>query len=118
MELVVFLLARIAEDEAVARAARDDDLTNAHMLGLAEGSALSPGDRVMVHPTRVLAECEAKRRIVASYQGASSALARMNDPLRRGLGEAMVLAHGDALRALALPYAEHPDYDEAWRPHV
>ena len=46
-------------------------------------------------PARVLAECEAKRQIVQNAQ----------DP-----GDDLFVA------ILALPYADHPDYREEWRP--
>lgn len=48
--------------------------------------------------SRVLAECEAKRRIVAEVLPTHPDY----DPLY-------------VQKALALPYADHPDYDEAWR---
>jgi len=47
-------------------------------------------------PARVLAECEAKRLLVEWL--------------------AMEPREDQALAFLALPYADHPDYDEAWRP--
>jgi hypothetical protein len=51
-------------------------------------------------PARVLAECEAKRRIVkfAEYW----------------LGATEGMEAEFVLGSLALPYADHPDYDEAW----
>jgi hypothetical protein len=52
-------------------------------------------------PARVLAECEAKRRIVDSE------------------GSPYVEGHVPAtrtLRFLALPYADHPDYRQEWKP--
>lgn len=58
--------------------------------------------------TRVLAECEAKRRIV------DAAHADYEDSLESG-DDTTGLAE-EVLRALALPYSDHPDYDEAWRP--
>ena len=53
----------------------------------------------------VLAEIEAKRRILD--------LSDRDDNWRYGMhSEAINLV----LRLLALPYADHPDYDESWRP--
>jgi len=101
-----FLLARIAEDGAVAREAQDADPNGAYLLGLIEGSSLSPGDRVMVHPKRALAECEAKQWIVEQV----AALSDMHEP-----PTTLVLGDG-VLRLLALPYADHPDYRQEWRP--
>jgi hypothetical protein len=80
MNLTEFLLARIAEDEG------------------------SP-------PTcsRVLADCEAKRRIVERHRS------------KPDTGGWYCAGCGDDwpcedLRDLASVYADHPDYDEAWRP--
>lgn len=59
-------------------------------------------------PARVLAECEAKRRIIERQQ------------LFAGAVDAADLSVLDelagVLRLFALPYADHPDYDETWRP--
>jgi hypothetical protein len=101
MTLTEFLLARIEEDEATARAA----------------SVLAQGvDRISTHslpefaehmttwqPNRVAAECEAKRRIVERCSAVGYAM------------PATHLAHG-ILAELALPHAEHPDYREEWKP--
>ncbi|MFB7890336.1 DUF6221 family protein [Cellulosimicrobium cellulans] len=59
-------------------------------------------------PARVLADVEGKRRIVSRC-----------DLILRGRAEGMfnegqVTDARDNLRALALPYAGHPDYDRAW----
>ena len=68
-------------------------------------------------PARVLAECEAKRRIVGLHVCACP------DPTCGDCGECSGLHHADptpapcdTLRLLALPYADHEDYDEGWRP--
>lgn len=88
MTLTEFLLARITEDE--------------RSVGRAE---IRIGDPVACLPTRVLAECEAKRRIV----DASEHHARYDDG-----------ALGDHCRAnlalLAAVYSDHPDYRESWKP--
>ena len=124
-DLAEWLLARIAEDEDVARAAilpqygqNGEWLTfddKEHLsrttvfarnwddkLGQAcetEMSWIGRGARDHIarwDPARVLAECEAKRRLIA-------------------LGEKDSY-WDDVLRILALPYADHPDYREEWRP--
>lgn len=102
-DLVEFLLARIAEDEAVARAFDGIPSRAYETDGLAASAEYVT---VYASPARVLAECEAKRRVVERC----AALADIQ--VRRQTRE---LA-GDTLRALALPYADHSDYDEAWRP--
>ena len=89
MSLTDFLLARIAEDEDAARRV---------------GTVRQPLDQASYF--RVLAECDAKRRIVGLHH------------------EILTICQGCAnesypcrtLRALALPYADHPDYREEWRP--
>lgn len=90
MNLADFLLARIAEDEAMARA----DLALRFVPSLEPrimGTGGEPTDRA-----RVLAECEAKRRIVE--------------------WDEVQLEEHPVLRFLALPYADHPDYREEWKP--
>lgn len=97
--LTAFLLARIAEDETVARegAACDDD----DHAGIWSGDIGWDDLPVMtIHSARVLAECDAKRRIVNL------------DEMDGGADD----GHVHALRCLATIYADHPDYREEWRP--
>jgi len=102
MTLVDFLLQRIAEDEAVAERASSHN-----------GGATFAKDNygcLLVQPARVLAECAAKRQIVALHQRYLVALNQESrDADRRCSLEPVV-------RLLALPYADHPDYREEWRP--
>lgn len=101
MNLTEFLLARIAEDELRAWALQERaqyvrrELENPKYLG-----RLIPGwsdwPEVEATAVRVLAECEARRRIVEFYGGP--------------VGQMYVLPF------LALPYADHADYDGRWRP--
>jgi len=59
------------------------------------------------HPARVLAEVEAKRRILDEIEAEHGAC----------LGEGCVPADTDHIvRLLALPYADRPGYLEEWRP--
>lgn len=149
MTLTEFLLARIAEDEAVAEAAsgthwvygtdvdvrftvrRGDmptappiaeielglvqgrDQVNAQLAAIGSSMRLpkrvvdeqgeANGRHIAHHdPARVLAECEAKRRIVG--------LAEVSEE------EASGFVYRAALKALCAVYADHPDCDEAWRP--
>lgn len=98
--LTDFLLARIAEDEAEARKA----------------GSFTPWDRtferdnyghLLVQPARVLAECEAKRRIVDLCED------NLRDLSAGGTGRRQFSSY--ALQILALPYADHPDFREEWR---
>lgn len=86
--LTDFLLARIAEDEAWNRQNHG-------------GDPLHPGSI-----TRVKAECEAKRRIVEMFKPQC-------DP---GCDHPPFSDDAPIVRLLALPYADHPDYDAAWKP--
>lgn len=142
MTLTEFLLARIADDEAAAHNAAEGpwdtwriDGTqalgvysvprlpgNRGVIAIADRrdydayehrdstEAMDPGDARHIarwNPARVLAECEAKRRIVAVCE----------PQLGSGGGhdEEAVLANS-VLRALADPYADHPNYQQEWRP--
>jgi hypothetical protein len=114
MTLTEFLLARIAEDEAAARGA---DGPTEWMSDHLRSSLDVPvyGD----HPwrARMLAECEAKRRIVDLHQGEHECVGE-----KYGRLDCVYVAPGfmheldPTLRILALPYADHPEYSESWRP--
>jgi len=109
MTLTEFLEARIAEDEAVA------ELASSH-----NGGATFAKDNygcLLVQPARVLAECAAKRRIVEVQARLDAAHVAVGPRRRLRSGHRVAEdALQFVLRCLALPYAEHPDYDEAWRP--
>jgi hypothetical protein len=102
MTLIDFLLARIAEDEA---AAPDGSL----WLGGEMPWLLEEGDPpnfpITVDPRRVLAECEAKRKIAA-------VCAEMEARSENIVGS---YAH-EILCLLALPYRDHPDFRDFWLP--
>jgi hypothetical protein len=106
MTLTDFLLARIAEDEAYGWA-----LAHGNRPGLER-----PGFGIY-NPSRVLAECEAKRRIVEMAKGSPDFLDAMPRP---GYAQPYHSPSVDVLirvqQLLALPYADHPDYREEWRP--
>lgn len=106
-DLAEFLLARIVEDEALAR---NDMPTGARRNGKATAVATA---------RRVRTECEAKRRIVEHHSGRPTF---SNWPTScDGCSEDCLYCEGEhawpcqTLRLLALPYVDHPDYDEAWR---
>jgi len=118
VNIVEFLLDRITEDEAVARGALDR--VTRSWGGWEEFadfgvSAESSAHVLRHHPERVLAECEAKRRIVELHAGAHEC-----SVYAKGEVDNCAWVESDdtcsTLRLLALPYADHPDYDEAWRP--
>jgi len=117
MDLSEFLLARIAEDEA-----------GENTYATAIGASTDHDQR------RWWAECEAKRRIidlaqqarsqgdvvVTVYGGSSSAppFGAVGGSGGGGGGGSpgRRTALEQVLRLLALPYADHPDYSEEWRP--
>jgi len=92
MTLTEFLLARIAEDEKwrwhidYCRAL-DDGACDCHAT------------------ERVLAECEAKRRIIVGLDYESDEWCFADAP-----------AVAEVLPFLSLPYADHPDYRQEWKP--
>ena len=121
MTLTDFLLARIAEDED-----RVFDWERQQALAVNGSLGYANRDRAMWEhigvkalgftPHRIRAECAAKRRIVEYRYSwnlqAENALGPPFGPILK----AQVITADSVLRALALPYADHPDYDPAWRP--
>jgi hypothetical protein len=116
--LVEFLLARIAEDEDRVTSGAPGTATSYngwHTVDCGVGLGYWANDRcVCRYVDRVLAECEAKRRIVELTQGAIYRLADLVADEWGGGGDTD--ADEDLLRLLALPYADHPDYREEWAP--
>jgi hypothetical protein len=121
MTLTEFLLARIAEDEEVALSAirqRDDEIAGGAYVA---GSEPQPdadqpvvwddwtgGPGIRMGAERLLAECEAKRRIVEAWPDTFGLWSADQADAARAMKDV-------ALRALAQPYADHPDYRPEWR---
>jgi hypothetical protein len=113
MTLADFLLARIAEDEADAQVALGP---SPFWFAGDEWSSVLGSDRegcadahiIRWRPDRVLAECEAKRRIVELHK---RSIHSEEDMCFSCIEEWPC----PTLRLLALPYASHPDYREEWR---
>ncbi len=103
MTLVEFLRARIAEDGL--------DALDASEIGRCSRMTASVKGGLIVDRSRVLAECEAKRRIVRHYESARDAKGGDLNAARQ-----TEMACSYALKCLAVPYADHPDYREEWRP--
>jgi hypothetical protein len=117
MTLAEFLLARIAEDEAVARQAHvwtaANQLAADREIALLSGPSLALAVRVL---PRVLAECDAKRELI-EYAGELAEIVDELDVARSpGLSAVVLLAQARILGDLALPFADHPDYREEWKP--
>lgn len=143
MTLTEFLLERIAEDEAVARAASADLAPNwweksehARVYAgdwdwVVQGGEIEAGPNLrrdpLAHiarhdPARVLAECDAKVRIVEIhsefteyYPDGSGGVGCYACDHDRDYGF-IPSGHCTTLCALALPYADHPDYLPEWKP--
>ena len=121
MTITEFLLARIAEDEAVAheveasnRADVERGLYSAELVAPETAMWATDGNfgqlAVYTHPSRVLAECNAKRLLIGLHS---------EDP---GFGRRHPCIAEEAdgwacltLIALAGIYANHPDFREEWR---
>jgi hypothetical protein len=122
-DIVEFLLARIAEDE---QAARDGEAGCGHVgyCDFCDGAEALARFQERFTADRVLAECEAKRRIVdrhCRWQGPLANVYRdacygcstegdMDTPRTDPIDEC------PELRDLAAIYDFHEDYDESWRP--
>ncbi|MEU4967752.1 DUF6221 family protein [Streptomyces smyrnaeus] len=135
-DLVTFLRARLDEDEQVARATHpvfqaweyDTSVREVRDLGngneLASGVLPPYGAHIARHdPARVLAEVEAKRRIVDVHHvvgGWQDEDLNDHGPGCEECGHSEEYSDRggwcETLRLLALPYAAHPDYREEWRP--
>ena len=120
-----FLLARIAEDKRIATDAALAIGKEAWAAADVPGSG-PPHDQVGEHlsrhdPARVLAECTAKRRLVLACRDIRPDY-RFVGTRPQGLADCP-LAPTDqhqlaavTLALLALPYADHAEYQQAWRP--
>lgn len=124
-DLVTWLSAQLDEDEQVARAASGDNWVRGFSMGyafsqegdvyaiapdgtparIAQGTRCGPdisaeqsSEHIARHnPARVLAEVEAKRRILADCAAAE-------------------VDRSEVAKLLALPYAAQPGYRNEWRP--
>jgi hypothetical protein len=120
MTLTEFLLARIAEDEALAVTCLrvDSDVSSLHgwveMGGEDTDTAVALFSRF--NPARVLAECEAKRQIIELHHVFLAGGQR--EPFCRECSKEGVYNVVDypcqTLRALAQPYARRPDFRQEW----
>lgn len=142
-ELVAFLHARLDEDELMARAATPkvadprmepgvwehvgETRIEGYLLTIFPGGGHDEADAEHIarhDPARVLAEVEAKRRIVelhgravlraggGAQYFATQTVCRSCEPPQQLLGAAWPC---ETLRLLALPYASHPAFKEEWR---
>lgn len=102
VDIVEFLSERISEDEAVARTLLGDRTVS-------KSGAW--------YEQRLLLECEAKRRLISIVESArQAALAAMvSDPGHdSGWIPQSLEWMARSLNALALPYFDHPDFEQDW----
>lgn len=110
-DLVEFLRARLDEDAEVANATRkfEQRVPHTEQWFASHSNAITS-----MAPHRAVAEVEAKRRLLGSHYDYRGVCTRcfdwQNKPVEREPFPCEVV------RLLALPYADHPDYDESWRP--
>lgn len=133
MTIAEFLLARIAEDEGVAQAVLVEQGERLKGATVAIPPASDPNvfavtlannfPVLCIDPGARLAECEAKRSIVALHNNpcpecldARRCVPHDSSAGREGSGVVRFLDPADeyALRALASVYADHPDYRPEW----
>ena len=106
--LVAFLTARLDEDEA---AALKDTNAPAEALRFVDADEWSQPLIWLANADRVLREVEAKRAILADHA---------TDPevgcitSCKTCDAEFSLYPCRTVRLLALPYADHPDYDQSW----
>jgi len=117
-ELSVFLLARIAEDELVAQEYGDTFADDPRFSSVELHHEMDFPLWLEVSTGRMLAECEAKRRIVEQAIEAQRAVDRWT-PERLAVDTSSPLpeearggAYNEVLRYLAAPYGDHPDFPE------
>jgi hypothetical protein len=130
MTLVEFLYARLDEDEQMKwlsgpgskwHVAEQSDCECCDIIrDAADSLVCTPDDRYSDHiarfdPHRIQQDLEAKRRIIKEHHddGYGNCLGcgmNANEEMCNGIDDCPTLC------ALALPYADHPDYREEWRP--
>ncbi|WP_418061743.1 DUF6221 family protein [Pimelobacter simplex] len=130
MTITEFLLARIAEIEAVARRAGDvrvyrTDIGHVYLqspqhgrinlpdvLRMTDGEATVYEHLAFNAPGRVLADCKAKRQAVTFLAALIADAER--DPSYEGVTACANMAE-ELLEMLASAHADHPDFREEWR---
>jgi hypothetical protein len=113
-DLVDFLRARLLEDEAVALTAKRAGFREEGISWVTLAIDVSPA--LTISPDRLLAEVDAKRRVLLMFEQYAREVPSSSDTSAYLTSPTTMLVPGLAacLAALALPYADHPDYDAAW----
>ncbi|WP_189079229.1 DUF6221 family protein [Mangrovihabitans endophyticus] len=113
-DLVTFIRAQLDEDEGLARTAIGEPWSGTVEIGPNEDDLLCNDSGISRHivrwdPARVLAEVDAKRRVLRLYESSSDAQFPDSDG-----GYASAIE--DVMLLLALPYADRPGYRDEWKP--
>jgi hypothetical protein len=118
MTLTEFLTARLDERYAAAKAAYDRP-SGYRILGTPE----TEDHFAWWKPLEVMVDIDAKRQVVKwcgerdrIYIGTISSDPDARKPEDFVPGDLSHLADSVVLRFLALPYVDHPDYDQDWKP--
>lgn len=127
MTITEFLEARIAEDEAYAAQAHGrhygwvDNWRAETMQGTKTESVIY-AHAFRFSPERLLAECAAKRAIIAAHPIVEDVV-EVSTRIKWGFACETCFSYGDmvedngycdTLRSLAAVYADHPDYQQEW----
>lgn len=115
LTLANFLTARLDEDERVARLARNPLIGGYPDYRTYDDDSTRAADEFLdrFEPDRALAEVEAKRRLLDYHTFGMGYVEHGADD---ETSHAAYRAGLETLRFLALPYADHPDYNPDWRP--
>jgi hypothetical protein len=120
--LVAFLQDRLDETARKAEAAKPgpwhadgENVYASHPTDEVVGYTESAEHIAENDPRRVLAEVDAKRRIIVLYDQAATDTGS-SDYLVAGPARLLLVALDPVLHLLALPYAGHPDYRPEWAP--
>lgn len=114
-ELIEFLLARLDEDEAAVHSMMESAADEPQLIThrpLQTWVREHPSDAIGEVAQRVLADVGAKRRIVEDYETYHREYREGPSPFAEGRRFAALLA----VSRVAEAFANHPDYDERWRP--
>lgn len=114
-DLAAWLLEQLAEDQSEARDALERTTTSRRMIRgrMVEVKMEPPRWRSTAWPpSRVLAECDAKRKIV---EHAQTIAAEVREDGSNVLLYGQHLALQTVLKQLALPYADRPGYRQEWQ---
>ncbi|MGW1154489.1 DUF6221 family protein [Streptomyces rubiginosohelvolus] len=130
--LVAFLKARLDDDAQVARRAGDSfrQIGETGVIVATEGDRAEEcasanwsgvAEHIVRHdPARTLREVEAKRQLLDEHQDVNDGSCgtcvdgKWGYPTHGGGSPQSYPCR--TLRLLALPYSDHPEYEEAWRP--